>query len=382
VHLRTLAASAFRNLASFRFEPSPRFNIFEGRNGQGKTNLLEAIYLLSAFKSHRDAKSGEMVAFGAQQASVLGEIVRREVGRSVEVQLHAKGKRVLLDGKAITALPASFAHLNAVIFGPDDLDLTKGGPAPRRAFLDRAVYASNPDYLFDLKAYRQALDARNRMIRESRDRHRGGGLDLAMFEAFSETLMTHGLRMMAARVRFLSGFRERFQSLFGRITDRELHADISAIATIHVDAEALVADPESQRGAFRAALERARDGDMRLGYTRLGPHADDLLCTIDQRPVRTYASQGQHRAFVLALKLAELEVTRDALGIYPIFLLDDVSSELDERRNHFLMATLDASGGQVFITTTDRRWIRVADAAVHTVDGGVLHPLGGVSAEV
>lgn len=380
MYLKALAATGFRNLEPFRLEPSERFNIFEGRNGQGKTNLLEAIHLLSAFKSHRDARAAEMIALDGASASVFGEVVRREVARTIEVQLGPKGKKVVLDGKAITSLPASFSHLGAVIFGPDDLGLTKGGPAPRRAFLDRAVFASNPDYLADLRAYRHALDARNRMIRDMRDRRRGwrGGepVDADVLAAFETALVSHGLRVLSYRQRFLRDFIPRFRAIFSAVTDGELSADLHAVLSVPLDAAALIDDPEGQREAWQAHLNRGRDADLRLGYTRTGPHADDLACDIDGRPVRTFASQGQHRAFVLALKLAELEQTRDALGIYPVFLLDDVSSELDEKRNAHLMETLERSGGQVFITTTDRRWIRVGgDAvAVHRVHAGTLAP--------
>jgi len=365
VYLKALAASGYRNLATFRIEPAQRFNIFEGLNGQGKTNLLESIYLLSAFKSPRDARAAEMITLGEASASVYGEIVRRDISRTVEVQLSAKGKKVILDGKAITALPSSFSHLNAVVFGPDDLGLTKGGPQPRRTFMDRAVFASTPDYLLDLKAYRQSLDARNKLVRDMRERGRGwrsgAPVDADMVAAFEESLITYGLRVLSARLRFLRAFTPCFQAVFSRVTDGELRAELSPVLSAHLDPQALEDDPETQREAWRQLLARGRDADIRLGYTRVGPHADDLLCTIDDRPVRTFASQGQHRAFVLALKLAELEITRQAIGIYPIFLLDDVSSELDERRNAHLMATLMDSGGQVFITTTDRRWIRVGD---------------------
>lgn len=378
MYLKALAASGFRNLEPFRLEPSERFNIFEGRNGQGKTNLLEAIHLLSAFKSHRDARAAEMIALDGVAASVFGEVVRREVARTIEVQLGPKGKKVVLDGKPITSLPASFSHLSAVIFGPDDLGLTKGGPAPRRAFLDRAVFASNPDYLADLRAYRHALDARNKMIRDMRDRRRGwrGGeaVDGDVLAAFETALVTHGLRVLAYRQRFLRDFIPRFRTIFAAVTDGELGAELAPVLSVPLSPEGLLDDPDGQREAWVTALNRGRDADLRLGYTRTGPHADDLACAIDGRPVRTFASQGQHRAFVLALKLAELEQTRDALGIYPIFLLDDVSSELDEKRNAHLMQTLERSGGQVFITTTDRRWIKVGDGAVsvHRVHAGCI----------
>ena len=375
MHLLGLAADGFRNLAPFQLAPSSRFNIFEGDNGQGKTNLLESVYLLSAFKSHRDARAAEMVALGGAMAAVRGEVVRRELRRSIEVQLTAKGKKVLVDDKPITALPAATAHLSAIIFGPEDLGLTRGGPAPRRAFLDRAVFGSWPDHLAALRDYRQALDARNKLLRDAREGGRSGSLarvDPAVLDAFEAGLVTHGLRVLSGRARFLADFRGRFQRILGEICDGQLVGDVTMSLSVPLPHDALREAPDGLAEIWLRALARGRESDFRVGYTRSGPQADDLVCTLGGQDVRPYASQGQHRAFVLALKLAELEVTRETLGIFPLFLLDDVSSELDATRNAHLMRTLAGSGGQVFITTTDRRWIRLeaSDTRVWRVAGG------------
>ncbi len=366
--LRSLAAEDFRNLEAFRLEPAPRFNLFEGRNGQGKTNLLEAIYLLGAFRSPRDAKHPELVRFGAERATIIGEIERREVTRTIEIRISREGKKVILDGKPITRLPASFLHLNAVIFGPDDLELTKLGPDVRRRFLDRATYAVWPDHLASLRAYGEALKSRNRLLRDAKLRHAAPDDDvLAAFEA---ELARHGARLLQRRHLFLAGFVPRFCEAFARITDGELTGAI-AHAPSGLSAPAVAgADPATIERELAATFARQRASDLRLGWTRSGPHADELDLFIDGRPARLFASQGQHRAFVLAMKIAELDRIQEAIGVYPIFLLDDVSSELDERRNALLMETLDRGGGQVFITTTDRRWIKVSDARVWRVEAG------------
>ncbi|MCC6620873.1 MAG: DNA replication/repair protein RecF [Deltaproteobacteria bacterium] len=357
MYLTALGAEGFRNLETFRLEPGRRFNVIEGRNGQGKTSFLEAVYLLAAFRSPRDARTSEMIRFGAERARIHGEIVRRDVARTVTVELRPKGKQVTLDGKVVTSLPSSFAHLNAVVFGPDDLELTKSGPASRRRFLDRAIYAVWPEHLVALKSYKTALESRNKLLKEARLSRRAP--DQSVLEVFEHELARHGARIIQRRHLFLEGFRPLFEAAFGAITDGEL------VGTIGHDASAVddpAAPPDRLAEAFAARLATQRDSDARLGYTKSGPHADDLDFRIGGRPARIYASQGQHRAFVLALKIAELERIRAALGVYPVFLLDDVSSELDEARNRLLMETLDKGGGQVFITTTDRRWIRVAGA--------------------
>ena len=368
--LKSLAAENFRNLEPFRIEPGPRFNLFEGRNGQGKTNLLEAVFMLAAFRSARDAKHQELIHFGAERATVIGEIERREVTRTVEIQITREGRRVVLDGKAITRLPASFVHLAAVLFGPDDLELTKAGPEVRRRFLDRATYAVWPEHLASMRAYHEALKSRNRLLRDAKVR--GITLDIAVLEAFEAELARHGARIELRRSLFLEGFEPRFVEAFARITDGELKGRVVHAPSALDDATVTHERVHDVEQALAQRLAASRQNDLRLGWTRLGPHADELELLIDERPARTFASQGQHRAFVLAMKIAELERIQAAIGVYPIFLLDDVSSELDERRNALLMETLDRGGGQVFITTTDRRWIKVHDAQVWKVEAGQL----------
>lgn len=372
MQLDVLALARFRNLGEVRIEPHARFNIIEGRNGHGKTNLLEAVYLLSTFRSFRDARNTQLVQHGADEARVYGEIVRREVRRSVEIAIGRSGKQVSLDGKRITRLPDELAHLNVVLFGPDDLTLTKGGPAERRKFVDRAIYAIWPDYVNDLRGYKTAISNRNQLLKQAR-----GRLDRSVLEAFEGELVRHGARVLQRRLAFVRSFAPHFERIFHAITGEELSADLRYRGHRQLDVAATELPPLEQ--GLAAALDEARDTDLSRGFTTVGPHTDDLNFRIEGRSARVYASQGQHRAFVLALKIAELERIRETIGVYPVFLLDDVSSELDERRNATLMEYLDAAGGQVFVTTTDRRWIkvsggtavyRVAEGAVTLVDPG------------
>lgn len=364
--LVALGAQHFRNLGAVRLEPDPRFNILEGKNGQGKTNVLEAVYLLSAFRSFRDAKNRELIAWGEEATTVYGEILRRDLVRTVEITVSSKGKRVALDGKTITRLPAELAHLNVVLFGPDDLALTKAGPALRRRFIDRAAYAVWPDYVNELRGYDEALKSRNRLLRQAGE----VGLDRDVLAAFEHELVAHAARVIRRRLVFLATLRPHFDRVFAHITADQLAGSITYRGFKGLGAD----DPvEAIADGYRAALDDVRAVDLRRGFTSVGPHSDDLTFRIDRRSARVYASQGQHRAFVLALKIAELHRIEEALGFYPVFLLDDVSSELDAERNAQLMDYLDRAGGQVFITTTDRRWIRVSgESKVFRVDDGAV----------
>ncbi|MGM0577217.1 MAG: DNA replication/repair protein RecF [Myxococcota bacterium] len=366
MHLLALECENFRNLEPLRLDPHPRFNILEGNNGQGKTNLLEAIYLLGTLQSFRESKTRMLVRWDAESAWVRGEVERRGVVRKMGVELTPKGKRAAVDGKTVPRLTEYFGHLHVVIFGPEDLALTKGGPGERRRFLDRAIFNLYPAYLDDMRAYVRALRSRNRLLREAPD----GALAPSVLESFDEELVRRGARVLDRRLRFLAGFRPVFEEAFRRITggDHELGVRYDGARGVE---EGL--DEAALAGRLRERSQRTLQRDRRRGYTGSGPHVDDLVFTLDGHPARIHASQGQHRAFALALKIAELQLAETVLGGPPVLLLDDVSSELDRERNAQLMRFLDHAGGQVFITTTDRAWIRVEGASrVFRVAGGAI----------
>ncbi len=359
-----LSCDCFRNIAAVHLEAHPRFNVFEGDNGQGKTNLLEAIYLIAALRSFRDARVATMIAWGEDTATVRATVQRREVSRTVGVELSRRGKRVAVDGKVIHRAADWLGQLGVVVFGPEDLALTKGEPSLRRRFMDRAVFGIWPAFLEEARAYRAALRSRNQLLRNAA----GQGLDPEVLAAFDEELIRRGARVVHRRLSYLRAFRGAFDEVFRDITAGQVAAEIAYSGGPEVTEE--LEEPDLA-GALRARLERTRETDLRRGYTSTGPHADDLSFKMAGRSARHYASQGQHRAFSLALKIAELRRMEAATAVEPMLLLDDVSSELDEHRNAQLMEHLDQGGGQVFITTTDRRWIRVAGASrVFTVKDG------------
>lgn len=373
MQVERLYAEDFRNLERVDLELHDRFNIFEGRNGQGKTNLLEAIYLLASFKSFRKPKNVELVRFGAEAATLRAEVVRRGLTRTIGLEVRPKGRRGFLDGKVVTRLSSFFGHLSVVLFGPDDLALTKQGPNLRRDFLDRAVFNVWPSFLDEARAYSQALKSRNALLRE----RRGRSVDPTVMASFDAELCRRGARVLWRRLTFIQSFRTLFVQVLSDMTKGGLSGGIRYKSRVLLREED---DEATLEGAFMAALDKSRETDRRRGFTGPGPHSDDLDLSLDSRDVRTFASQGQHRAFVLALKIAEMMRIEDALGVCPVLLLDDVSSELDEARNRDLMHFLDRAGGQVFITTTDRRWIQLGGASkVFTVRAGKVDPAGGAA---
>lgn len=332
----------FRNLGLVHLTPNPRFNILEGHNGQGKTNILEAIYILGALKSFRTSQNSDLVRFGAAQAEIRGVIDAGEMERIVRVQV-GRTRRVWLDGKLSRSLAASLGQLTVVLFAPEDLRITKGSPSGRRRFLDRAIFNRWPSSLVDNKRFEQALKQRNALLKSD-------GPD-SLLDIFDEQVAEAAARIWDWRQRFLDDYVPIFRTSLDEVTGGELTGDI--VYESRVD--------ERTADGYRAALGDSRRRDRARGTTSHGPHVDDLDATLLGRSAKAFASQGQHRSFVLAMKIAEIRLLQESLGHSPVLLLDDVSSELDRGRNERLMSylTSDAFVGQVFLTTTDREFVRI-----------------------
>jgi DNA replication and repair protein RecF len=363
VQILSLVCESFRNLKSVALDLHPRFNILEGQNGQGKTNVLEAIYLMGTLRSFRETRTKGLIQWDADSAIVRGRVNRRGVERELGVELSGRGRRAMKDGKIVSRLSDYFGHLHLVVFGPDDLALSKGGPGGRRRFLDRAIFQVVPAYFDEMRAYQLALKHRNELIRKT-----ASPVDPVLLESFDEELVRRGARVLYRRLTFLEQFDPVVQTVFGELTGGEHQLGLRYDGRV-----TSASDETSICDAFREQLGAAMAVDQRRRYTTRGPHTDDLVVTLDGHVARSHASQGQHRVLALALKIAELRLAEASLGAPPILLLDDVSSELDQTRNAQLMASLDAGEGQVFITTTDRRWIHLSSAArVFSVSDGTI----------
>jgi DNA replication and repair protein RecF len=367
VRLVALELQDFRNIERASVVPSPRATILVGPNGQGKTNLLEAIYLLCTLKPLRASRFAELVRFGAPFADVAGDFAGPGGTRRVGVRVGPEGRTASLDGKPQERLDAYFEGLAAVCFAPDDLGLVKGGPEGRRRFLDRAAFNRWPAVLGEARDHVRALRARNASLRSA---------DIDVEASFRAPLARAAARLVVRRRELVRELGPRLEAAFAEISGPSAPpAEIayrSAGGVREAGSEAEVAL------ALAEALERRLPRDLERGYTSVGPHMDDLALTLGGRPARAYASQGQQRALVLGLKVAEIENLRAALGRPPLLLLDDVSSELDPEKNRFLLEYLARLPGQAFLTGTDRRLLEAAagpDAAFYGVDSGRLSKL-------
>jgi DNA replication and repair protein RecF len=367
LRLLSLHVQDFRNLGEVELRPSPRATILVGENGQGKTNLLEAVYFLTTLKPLRATRLQELVRFGAAQGGVAGDFDGPGGVRRVAVEVGPGGRTALLDGKPQDRLDAYFEGLAAVCFSPDDLLLVKGGPDGRRRFLDRAAFNRWPAVLAEAREYVRALRARNAALRA------GAAL---VEESFRAPLVRAAARLLVRRRELVAELAPRVQLAFREISGPAAPEVRFAYRPAH--GLGLEGTEPELAAALSEILAARLERDREKGFTSAGPHADELTLALDGKGAKLFGSQGQQRALVLALKIAEIENLRAALGRPPLLLLDDVSSELDPAKNRFLLTYLGGLEAQAFLTTTDRRLLDPAagpDTLFYGVEKGAVSEL-------
>jgi len=361
VLVRSIETHRFRNLADQRVEPGPRFNVLFGDNAQGKTNFIEAVYVAACLKSFRAQRSAELVQLGAEEARLRADVEAGGSRRELEVVLHRGGRRARLDGKGVRSGTAYLeGGFNVVLFTPDDVQLPRGSPAERRRLLDRAITNIWPAYLAAGREYQKTLQSRNRVLRDA-SRYTTSQLQ-GMLAAYDEQLGDKGARVVAARQRFLGRLGPRFSEVF-----TELCGGTTLGSLCYVSPPSL-ARAGGNVGAIARALReelcRALKTDRARQTTTVGPHTHDVEFRLDGRATRSLGSQGQHRALVLAFKIAQVVDAYETRDDYPVLLLDDVSSELDEHRNQFLFDFIKQIPCQAFLSTTRPELVVLAENRV------------------
>lgn len=331
----------FRNFAALELAPPEEGFVAIGENGQGKTNLLEAIYYFSLLRSIRGARDADVARFGAGGFYVEALVhapARREL--SIGFEKAGRRKRVRRDGSVVERLSDALGALPAVMFAPGDVELVAGAPSARRRYLDIMLAVSSRGYLNALQLYRGALERRNAALREA---VRHGRADTRSIEVWEEPLAQHGASLIRTRRSWVARMSDRFADRCAAIGEQG--AALMAYET-SVDANA-----ESIESELANALAARRATDVRMGITGAGPHRDDLTLTLDGRRLRDFGSAGQQRTAAIALRTLEAETLRESHDVSPVFLLDDPFAELDPRRSERVLRLLRSVGlGQTFLT--------------------------------
>jgi DNA replication and repair protein RecF len=340
----SLSIRGFRNLAKVDVDLGPRFNVLSGDNGQGKTNLLEAVYVLATSRSFRTTKLSELVIAGGEVATIRGRIVEAGAPREQSVGVKPGLRAVRIDGKRPPTLAEYALQTPTVVFHPGAVALSAGSGSERRRLLDRIGLYLSAGSLTEIVSHGKAMRARQRVLESRGD----AAVDL---DGWEELMATHGAAVHAARRAAADVLVPAAREAFSRIGQPDLQVSGSY-------------QPGGPEDVARhlAELRRRRVQDRARGSATVGPHRDDLVLELGGRPVRGMASQGQHRAVVLALQLAEIHVVARARQVRPLLLLDDVSSELDRSRTAALLGALRAEQGQVLVTTTRAELIETSSS--------------------
>ncbi|SEM83457.1 DNA replication/repair protein RecF [Lihuaxuella thermophila] len=345
MRVESLELKQYRNIAQLELACPEELHLFVGPNAQGKTNILESFYVLALGKSHRTRSHKELIRFGEHRATLKAKVKKDEQLLRLEVQLSEKGKKVSRNGVEQPKLSRYIGSLPAVLFAPEDLAIVKGSPQIRRRFLDMEIGQVSPAYVHNLTQLGKLLSQRNSLLKQLAQKR---VYQSELLEVLDDQLIQLSVHIWKKRYRFLDSLSEWAKKIHWAITQDKEELAVEYLPSVAIS-------PRMEDGdlaeSLRGELKRLREKELMRGTTLIGPHRDDLRLLANGLDLHTFGSQGQQRTAALSLKLAEIELIYQETGHYPILLLDDVLSELDDSRKTHL---LEAIRGRVqtFVTTT------------------------------
>lgn len=357
--LDKLQLRSYRNLGNLDLTWNKHFNVICGQNAQGKTNLLEAVYLLGHLKSFRGARGQDLINHAQESAWVAAAIRKGGVDHQLEIGLQKTGRNPKVDGKTVKKLSQFLGYLRTVLFTPEELSKIKGFPVGRRALLDRAILQTEPVYLDRVQEYERILRQRNQLLKKQAD-----DLELA---PWTEALIRTGSRIRYDRQRYLARFKPFMCQVYKEITSDQESADLSYT----VEDNSL----DNLISEMSAVLERLASREKKLGLTLAGPHRDDINFYVAGKSLRSFGSQGQQRSFLLAFKAAQVMDLEELFKEPPVLLLDDLASELDKNRQEGFFNFLLNRQGQVFLTSAQQPQLALKvqqTASFYKVDQGLV----------
>ena len=351
MYINKIKLCNFRNYEEQEIELNKNINVIYGDNAQGKTNILEAIFLCSFGKSFRTSKEKEMIKFGQDSLIVETEYQKKDRDGKIKIEISNK-KQITSNGIKIKKLSELLGNINIVIFTPEDINILKDGPANRRRFLDIMIGQLRPNYVYNLNLYMQALEQRNNYLKQIKEENKSQ----EMLDIWDEKLAEYGEKVYKYRVEYVDKIKEKINIVHNKITNKKEELKIEYISNCN------------KKDEYIKLLKERRKIDIIKGFTTKGIHRDDFVIYINGKEVNIYGSQGQNRTVILSLKLSELNVVYDEIGEYPILLLDDFMSELDEKRRKNFLENIENT--QVIITGTDKIELQNLDYNLYHIDKG------------
>ncbi|WP_058309201.1 DNA replication/repair protein RecF [Gracilibacillus massiliensis] len=345
MHIQQLSLTNYRNYPQLSVDFDDKINVFIGENAQGKTNLMEAIYVLGFSKSHRTTKDKELIQWEQNYAKIEGSIFKRQQKFPLEIQINNKGKKAKLNHLEQKRLSDYIGALNIVMFAPEDLNLVKGSPQIRRRFIDMEIGQIQPIYIYHLGQYIKILKQRNHLLKQLQKRKNN---DVTMLRVLTDQMIEHAAIILEKRFLFMKRLRSWAFEIHKGISRGIEELNLQYAATIDVSEDD---NKEKIIEVLQETFTTIEHKEVERGTTLIGPHRDDLLFYVNDKNVQTYGSQGQQRTTALSLKLAEIELIYQEINDYPILLLDDVLSELDDFRQSHLLDTIEGKV-QTFVSTT------------------------------
>lgn len=343
--LTELSLTNYRNYKKTRLSFENKVNVILGENAQGKTNLMESIYVLAIAKSHRTSRDKELIKWDEEYAKIEGRVQKRMSALSLELVISNKGKKAKVNSLEQKKLSSYIGSLNVVMFAPEDLNLVKGSPQVRRRFIDIEIGQVMPVYMHDLNQYHHILQQRNHLLKQY---NRAPEKNKVMLEILTTQLVEIAVKITNRRIHFLHLLQNWAEPI---------HKGISrGLETLKIQYNPSVDVSEGMElskmvEVYYEKFSKIKEKEIDRGITLAGPHRDDMQFFVNDKDVQVYGSQGQQRTTALSIKLAEIELIKSEVGEYPILLLDDVLSELDDYRQSHLLNTIQGKV-QTFVTTT------------------------------
>lgn len=371
----------FRNLKNESVPFNPHFNVIFGKNGQGKTNLIEAIYFLSHLKSFRTSTQADLFATRESSAFIEGEVGNGNINHQIRLELCGNQRTVFLNEKKPALIAEYYGLLPVVLFEPWEVYLFREPPAARRRFIDRALFLENPFILKLVKKYAEVVRQKNRLLKELKElKEKPGGVFKEECQVWDEQVASLGGDIVYERLLWMSRLKEHLCAEYRSITSGTEEVTVQyRSASLQDRSGDGVVPRDKLKQIILSHIEEMRFEEQRRRESLVGPHRDDWILFIDGKAVGSFGSQGENRSAVIAIKSSQVKMFMEKQKRAPLFLMDDVISELDKNRGEILLDTLKKSAGQVFLTTTEPSKISNTyseNSSAFLIEGGVIRVVG------